>query len=162
MTHSPNLPSSTGLLTHPRRLLDDLLMSPLDAAVPLKQVDSVAVHVPEDLNLDVSAVVETDRRRSEGERETPTLAGGGGGHSVGQPDGGWGRREGGGGHLGSSTNFSTSMTSSLKDFLASLLADSSCSKKSASVWAMRIPWREQRRTYNSPRFLQSLIPAVAL
>lgn len=39
------------------RFLDDLLMSPLDAAVPLKQVDGIPVHVPEHLNLHMSAHV---------------------------------------------------------------------------------------------------------
>lgn len=47
-------------------------------------------------------------------------------------------------HLGSSTNFSTSITSSLKDFLASRLADSNCSRKSPSERAMRIPCRTHR------------------
>lgn len=63
-TTTTNLPPA--LLTHPGCLLYDLLMSPLDAAVPLKQVDSVAVHVPEHLNLHVSAIREADggvRRR---------------------------------------------------------------------------------------------------
>ena len=40
---------------HPRCFFDDLLMSPLDAAVSLKQVDGVAVHVSKHLNLHVSA-----------------------------------------------------------------------------------------------------------
>lgn len=42
-------------------------------------------------------------------------------------------------YLGSSTNFSISMTSSLKDFLASRRADSNCSKKSESERAIRMP-----------------------
>lgn len=67
-------------------------------------------------------------------------------------------RERGGGHLGSSTNFSTSMTSSLKDFLASLLADSSCSRKSASVCAIRIPWGGKRTEWNSTKTLRLLTP----
>lgn len=41
--------------THPRCFFDDLLMSPLDAAVSLKQVDGVAVHISKHLNLHVSA-----------------------------------------------------------------------------------------------------------
>lgn len=51
-------------------------------------------------------------------------------------------------HLGSSTNFSTSITSSLKDFLASRLADSNCSRKSASDRAMRIPYTQ---THTPPK-----------
>lgn len=43
------------MTTHPRCFFDDLLMSPLDAAVSLKQVDGVTVHVSEHLNLHVSA-----------------------------------------------------------------------------------------------------------
>lgn len=96
-------------------------MSPLDAAVPLKQVDGVTMHVSEHLNLDVSA----ESRGKLGDGMIPfknkctnkaALQ-----------------------YLGSSTNFSTSMTSSLKDFLASRLADSNCSKKSESDRAIRIP-----------------------
>ena len=39
--------------THPWSFLDDLLVSPLNAAVPLKQVDNVPVLVPEHLHLHV-------------------------------------------------------------------------------------------------------------
>lgn len=56
--NNPLSPRPPALPTHPGCLLYDLLMSPLDAAVPLKQVDSVAVHVPEHLNLHVSAIRE--------------------------------------------------------------------------------------------------------
>lgn len=43
------------MTTHSWCFFDDLLVSPLDAAVPLKQVDGVTVHVPKHLNLHVSA-----------------------------------------------------------------------------------------------------------
>lgn len=43
------------MTTHPWCFFNDLLMSPLDAAVPLKQVDGIAVHVSKHLNLHVSA-----------------------------------------------------------------------------------------------------------
>lgn len=42
-------------LTHPWCFLYDLLVSPLDAAVSLEQIHSVTVHVPEHLNLHMSA-----------------------------------------------------------------------------------------------------------
>ncbi len=41
-----------------RRLLDDLLVPPLDRAVALAQVDTVAVAVDRDLDLDVAVLVE--------------------------------------------------------------------------------------------------------
>lgn len=43
------------MTTHPWCFFNDLLMSPLDAAVSLKQVDGIAVHVSKHLNLHVSA-----------------------------------------------------------------------------------------------------------
>ena len=52
MEHLKVLPQS--FLSHPWRFLYDLLMSPLDAAVSLKQIDGVTVHVPEHLDLHVS------------------------------------------------------------------------------------------------------------
>ena len=41
-----------------RRLLDELLVTPLDRAVALAEVDDVAVVVGEDLHLDVPRIVE--------------------------------------------------------------------------------------------------------
>lgn len=48
-THVPTF------LTHPWCFLYDLLVSPLDTAVSLEQIHSVTVHVPEHLNLHMSA-----------------------------------------------------------------------------------------------------------
>lgn len=48
-------------VTHSWCLLYDLLMSPLDAAVSLKQINRITVHVPKHLNLHVS---KTDRQRN--------------------------------------------------------------------------------------------------
>lgn len=55
--------------THPRCFFDDLLMSPLHAAVPLKQVDGVAVHVSKHLNLHVSAAKTNSVFCCRGEKE---------------------------------------------------------------------------------------------
>ena len=41
-----------------RRLLDDLLVPPLDRALPLEQVDAAAVRVGEDLDLDVAGTLD--------------------------------------------------------------------------------------------------------
>ena len=46
-----------GRFSHPWSFLDDLLVSSLDAAVPLKQVDDVPVLVPEHLHLHVPGEV---------------------------------------------------------------------------------------------------------
>lgn len=89
-TTTPFPPRPPALPTHPGCLLYDLLMSPLDAAVPLKQVDSVAVHVPEHLNLHVSAIREQTAEWGGGGKTTPVARsqptrqrGGGGGGERG-------------------------------------------------------------------------------
>ena len=50
----PQLLPDLGADSRPRGLLDDLLVAPLHRAVPLEEVDVVAVLVPEHLNLDVA------------------------------------------------------------------------------------------------------------
>ena len=45
-------------------------------------------------------------------------------------------------YLGVSTNFSTNMLSSLKDFKDSLLADSRASSKSSGFITILIPWEK--------------------
>ena len=119
-------------LTHPRCFLYDLLVSPLDTAVSLEQIHSVTVHVPEHLNLHMSA---GDRQMEEYKKVKLIFSC----ERRETCQGGWKAVWMNDYNLGSSTNFSTSMTSSLKDFLASRLADSNCSRKSESDRAIRIP-----------------------
>ena len=145
-------------------LLDDLLVSSLDTAVSLKQVEHVAMLVTKHLDFYVPEKREGRGKVLEGrEKEREWREG----EAKGRENDGRGRhrqerekreeassvrsqRKGGsveewktagiGRYLGLSTSFSISTFSSPKLFRASLLQESKACWKSAELRTIRIPW----------------------